>query len=292
MPIKKGTCGIYAIKTPTGSTYVGSSICIERRFNEHKSMLRRGEHHSSRLQKAYTKHKDKLVFSILCTCTESDLVELEQKYINSHKAKLNVAQDVNNVWTNPNVRAKLEAVYGSAEYRAKRRIIANRPAKNWKKVECSDGAVYQNMTEAGRAYGISATRVKEMISSGYPGRKTTVKFKFKGDDWPPNLPYGERLKQARKNNGNDKMSAEAKQKMSLAKKGKKPSPQALAASIKSASIPVIGISLTSGDQSHFASATIAASQISAGNINTTRSQINKCIRGVKKTAYGFRWEYA
>ena len=208
MPRKINTCGIYAIKTPAGSTYVGSSIHIERRFCEHKSMLRRGQHHSHRLQKAYERHGDKLVFSILCTCEECDLVSLEQQYINSHKAKLNVAQDVNNVWTNPQVRAKLEATYSSPEYREKRSIIANRPSKSWKKVECSDGSIYRNMTEAGRAYGISASHVKEMIRTGYPGNKITVRFKLLGQDWIHNFSHGERLRQSRVKNGNDKMPSQ------------------------------------------------------------------------------------
>jgi len=289
MTVKKRTCGIYAIVTPSGSTYIGSSVRIERRFNEHKSMLKRGCHHSSRLQKAFDKHRGNLEYKVLCSCSESELVQMEQQLIQKHKAKLNVAQDVNNVWTNPEVRAKLEKVYQSPEYRAKRSIIANRPARNWKSVECSDGKIYNNMTAAGRAYGISASHVKEMIRTGYPGHKVTVKFKFHGDDWPLNIPYGERLKEARKRNGKDKMSDEAKAKMSAAKKGKRPSQQALEASIKSASIPVKGVSLATGETVHYASTAEAARSHAAGRIGTAASQINKCIKGVKKSAYGFLW---
>jgi hypothetical protein len=36
------TCGVYKVQAPSGNLYIGSSNNIERRFNQHKTMLRQG----------------------------------------------------------------------------------------------------------------------------------------------------------------------------------------------------------------------------------------------------------
>ena len=51
--------GIYKITNPlTKKSYIGSSNNIGIRFTKHKSDLRLGKHHSSKLQNSYNKHGD------------------------------------------------------------------------------------------------------------------------------------------------------------------------------------------------------------------------------------------
>jgi len=76
--------GIYAIENiVTGECYVGQSKNIIGRFQQHLSMLEKGEHHSVKLQKAYdTMGVDKLTLKILEQCDESLLDAKEQEWIN------------------------------------------------------------------------------------------------------------------------------------------------------------------------------------------------------------------
>lgn len=64
--------GVYVILcTANGRRYVGSSNDIWRRFREHRNDLRRGEHHSLRMQADWTEHGE-AVFSFFVAMTVSD----------------------------------------------------------------------------------------------------------------------------------------------------------------------------------------------------------------------------
>lgn len=77
------TCGIYAIiNTKNGKRYVGASITIEIRFGQHKNRLRRGVHHSIRLQRAWRKYgPDPWMFVILEEVGADFLFVAEQRWI-------------------------------------------------------------------------------------------------------------------------------------------------------------------------------------------------------------------
>ena len=82
------TCGIYFIRnTNTQKVYVGSSNDIEKRWSVHKYFLRKGEHHSSKLQASWNKHgEDAFVFEIIEVTEESALFVREQHYFESMQA--------------------------------------------------------------------------------------------------------------------------------------------------------------------------------------------------------------
>jgi group I intron endonuclease len=49
--------GVYQILcVPTGKAYVGSAVNLAKRWQEHRWMLRRGQHHSQYLQRAWDKY--------------------------------------------------------------------------------------------------------------------------------------------------------------------------------------------------------------------------------------------
>jgi predicted GIY-YIG superfamily endonuclease len=82
VPFAKKICGVYAIETPNGNAYVGSSTNIFGRWCGHRYHLRRGTHHSERLQAAYRKHENALLFRIVEECSSAVLNEREQFHIN------------------------------------------------------------------------------------------------------------------------------------------------------------------------------------------------------------------
>ena len=79
------TKGIYMItNTVNGVFYVGSSIEIEKRFQQHKADLRNNHHHNIRLQNAFNKYGEdnfKFEISLICDCSPKQLRKIEQRYI-------------------------------------------------------------------------------------------------------------------------------------------------------------------------------------------------------------------
>lgn len=73
-------CGIYEIRhIESGKCYVGSSRDIKQRWYGHKALLRRGKHHSRRLQRSWTKYGEHAFsFSVLIICGVENLALYEQ----------------------------------------------------------------------------------------------------------------------------------------------------------------------------------------------------------------------
>lgn len=82
---------VYQIRNVvTNKVYVGSSINAEGRGKQHFGLLRKGNHHSRRLQEAWNKYGEiNFVFEILQICSDEDLRRLEQRYIDKLKAYTN-----------------------------------------------------------------------------------------------------------------------------------------------------------------------------------------------------------
>lgn len=59
--------GVYAIhNTITDWRYIGSSLDVERRWQEHRVLLRQGRHHNHALQAAWRRHgEDSFVFVLI-----------------------------------------------------------------------------------------------------------------------------------------------------------------------------------------------------------------------------------
>lgn len=65
--------------------YLGYSVSTEKRFANHKNMLRRGVHHCIHLQRAWDKYGEgEFRFSILDVCkTKEEAIEKEQMYLDA-----------------------------------------------------------------------------------------------------------------------------------------------------------------------------------------------------------------
>ena len=84
-----GIYKIQSIKNPN-RIYIGSSINVLMRWNDHAKHLRRNAHHSIKLQRHYNKYgSDDLRFTILYLCKESELTEAEQYFIDTYKPYFN-----------------------------------------------------------------------------------------------------------------------------------------------------------------------------------------------------------
>lgn len=221
-------CGIYAITTPNGTQYIGSSTKIERRWHEHRSTLRHGKHHSERLQAAWQKHAGALRFEVLEECQPSQLNLLEQEWIDRLKPELNASGFVQNVWLNESTRAKFRAVHQSPEWRAERARIAAESPTRWVAVDCSDGRTFAKMADAARAFGVRVSGIRELARTQRTG-KLGVRFKFATEEWRDVLSVAEQRAATMRQRGTHIRSDESRARMRAAKKGHTPSPQCLAA---------------------------------------------------------------
>lgn len=76
--------GIYKIqRSGTNKVYVGSAVNLHRRFRTHKALLVKGQHHSQKLQRAWSKHGAEVFqFSVLELVPDhAKLIEREQAWI-------------------------------------------------------------------------------------------------------------------------------------------------------------------------------------------------------------------
>jgi len=85
--------GIYEIvNTINGHRYIGSSINIQKRWNEHKRDLNNNKHHSIYLQRAWNKYgANHFEFNIIETCFFFALIFREQHYINTLQPAYNIS---------------------------------------------------------------------------------------------------------------------------------------------------------------------------------------------------------
>ena len=75
--------GIYAIRNKVnGKIYVGSAANFKRQFYLHKHHLRKGNHHSKKLQNSWNKYgEDAFEFGIIEICNTNNLIEREQFWL-------------------------------------------------------------------------------------------------------------------------------------------------------------------------------------------------------------------
>jgi group I intron endonuclease len=108
--------GIYKItNTANGKFYIGSSINLKQRFNEHIGLLTKNSHPNFILQRSWNKHGvDKFTFEIIEECAHDQKIcfEREQYYLDLLKPYLEVGYNISkhaaggdNFTLNPNKEA-------------------------------------------------------------------------------------------------------------------------------------------------------------------------------------------
>lgn len=87
--------GIYAILSPSGELYIGSSQNIYKRWGQHQYHLIRKTHHNRYLQAAWEKYKGLFEFYILLICAPKDLILYEQQFLDFYTPKYNISKYAN-----------------------------------------------------------------------------------------------------------------------------------------------------------------------------------------------------
>jgi group I intron endonuclease len=77
--------GIYEIRNlRNGKRYVGSAVRLMQRWAAHRSLLKKGTHHSDHLQKSWNLYgSESFEFSVLEYCRRDSLIEREQFHIDA-----------------------------------------------------------------------------------------------------------------------------------------------------------------------------------------------------------------
>lgn len=85
---KTKTIGIYCIENLVNKkVYIGQSICIEKRWNDHRNSLRKNCNDNRTLQQDWNKYgESSFSFRLLETCKRDELDEKESFYVNKFKA--------------------------------------------------------------------------------------------------------------------------------------------------------------------------------------------------------------
>lgn len=129
------TGGVYQIRCQiTGKRYVGSATVFHRRWSLHKFFLRKGAHHSLKLQRAWKKYgEEAFVFEVLENCEKKDLLLKEQYWIdalssfcNGYNCTGKAVSNLGKIWTAAQKRRhsviakKVASRPGESELRSKR----------------------------------------------------------------------------------------------------------------------------------------------------------------------------
>jgi group I intron endonuclease len=91
--------GIYKIQSLSHPErcYIGSAVDLKVRKGVHFCALRKGEHHSSKLQLHYNKYgKEDLLFSLIEPCLPIGLLQREQEYLDKLKPYFNICKIAGN----------------------------------------------------------------------------------------------------------------------------------------------------------------------------------------------------
>lgn len=87
--------GIYGIRSLAHPEriYIGSSIDIRKRWRRHIEALKKGKHHSSRMQYHYNKYGEgDFVFEVIVRCNTVDLIKAEQSFLDIYRPYFNVCR--------------------------------------------------------------------------------------------------------------------------------------------------------------------------------------------------------
>ena len=79
----EASVGIYIIENlMNGHFYIGQANGLQRRFNEHSSLLHRNKHDNTHLQRAFNKYgSEAFVMFMMQPCSEADLDRVEQEWV-------------------------------------------------------------------------------------------------------------------------------------------------------------------------------------------------------------------
>jgi hypothetical protein len=249
--------------------------------------LRRGTHHSERLQNAWEKYGDRLAFSMLEECHRDELNSREMFWIDALSPVLNTTLFVDNVWANPQTRDKFSIIHNSDAWKRSRSEIAGRPRPGWRSVDCSNGDKFPSMAIAAAKFKVRTSGIAHLCRTQSTGR-LGVRFKFSSEEWREELSLSQKLRAARLKNGTNRHSDQTRAAMRLHRAGWKVSLEAQQKAIEANRVGVIGVSIETGEIVVFASQR-DATRFLHRNHKSASASISRACAGRRPSAFGFRW---
>lgn len=169
---KNGDGGIYGIlNRNSGKLYVGSAICLRKRWNSHRQSLNGNCHHNQHLQNSFNKNSESFEFVLIESVAEKkSLIEKEQFWINffqSYDESLGY-----------NARKFAHSNFGMVQSEAaKLKVsVANKGRKR---------TLEQNLRQSARSLGRKGTPMtdqnKLILSQRIVGRKWKSEWSIKGN---------------------------------------------------------------------------------------------------------------
>lgn len=189
---------IYAIVSPSGKAYIGSTKNRAQRFREHKRKMSSDSHHCDGLKAACAKYgHDSFAFVVLEECELSVLIEREQWWIDSHSARFLGIYNASKIAGRPEHTPEVRAKIGDT---SRGRVLSEAARKKI------------SLALTGRKASDNAIAAMRLAQAG---RKNTPEAKAK-------------MSAAKKGKPRGPMSEATKEKIRQAKLGKKPSEEARA----------------------------------------------------------------
>jgi group I intron endonuclease len=234
--------GIYSItNTANGHRYIGSAIIIHKRWNEHIRDLCANKHHSIYLQRAWNTYgNDYFIFSIIEQCDNDLLIDREQHYIDTLIPEYNMCRIAGSplgykhtdetkekvskagkgrVFSDEHKKRISEALKGKIVSEETRRRIG---IKSVGRIFSEDAHKKMSCAQKNRVHkkGYKLTEEqRKNISNGLMGNKNTLGIEpwNKGKTGVQKMSDEARLKMSKSRTGK-RSSIESRQKMSEAKK--------------------------------------------------------------------------
>lgn len=213
--IRGGVCGIYAISTPNGSTYIGSSCDIRRRWYDHRSAMKHQRSKSPALDRAFIKHGENLVWKVIEECSRAELLDREQFYIDTMLPRLNASK---------NARFAINSLRKQSPSfdRMLRSAYAKRDSSRSRPVQAEDGRIFVSVQEASRVLGIRAGGITTICQT-QNRRGDGLRMRYLDEEWREEISLADRVRAAQiKSAASGRgriVSAETRLKKSLATKG-------------------------------------------------------------------------
>jgi group I intron endonuclease len=197
-------CGVYKIRnTVSGKFYIGSSVCIRKRFAQHRSALNRGSHQNSHLQFSWNKYgKSVFEFEVLLVCSPEKMRFYEQilidnlhpkynkslsstsgvvagsKCTDDHKRKVSAASKI--LWSQEDFRKKVTSAIqlSMTEEECKKR--SSRTALLWADPEYRKKSID---SRKGNAYNKGYKCTPEQVKNRQKAARISNMKRNYGDDW-------------------------------------------------------------------------------------------------------------
>ncbi|UXR28929.1 G-I-Y Y-I-G endonuclease [Bacillus phage Nachito] len=206
----KKAMGIYGIRnTLDGKIYVGSSINVRKRTQDHIGLLRRDKHPNEHLQRAWSKYgEDNFEVILLEEVNEDNRWDREQHYIDLYDSQ-NMKFGYNKAKAEPKAPLSEETKRKLSEINKGKKLTEEHKRK---------------LSEAGKGR-VFSEESKKKISESHKGKKFSKESREKMSKSKKKVMTPERMREIGAQRKNMVMSDETKKKISEKRKGQKLSPE-------------------------------------------------------------------